>query len=279
MKRIASLLLAAALLCLAACSAPVSADAVPTVVATPAPTAQPTPSPVPTEEPLTEGQQMYLAWQNSAGLGDVYACLAAHRAYENGELDAMMQSGEVAEADVEALANWNGLFCDLYDISLDSILNEADAEILSDNELYIRIVLGLEVKGICFDLPALYQSAQENLLRNGHTVLLAFSSGSQEKIREMLSLYGQISAGSSFAGLDEKLRGDDLGPLEKLYVVNYIFSFNAVNQTCEDPAVTYNGQSMSFSDYSEETQLYANAQAGMEAYLTAHYPISPDDPT
>jgi hypothetical protein len=121
-------------------------------IATPSPTAEPTPTPEPTPEPLTEGQQWYFSWLSSHNRWqlDIYACLMAYRAYENGELDAMIESGEIEKGDIEILNNCNDSYLTgIYKISLDNILYENDVtKLQSSYEAYIKIRKGLSIKSL-----------------------------------------------------------------------------------------------------------------------------------
>lgn len=278
-KLLAVILSAAMLLSLAACAAPAAETttqaAAPSVseAATPSPTEQPTPTPEPTPEPLTEGQQMYFNWLHLKV--DIYACLVAYEAYETGELDSLIANGEISRGAINDLVNYYSLYSEAYEIKLDSILNEPDITNLSDYEVYIKIIKGLEISNLDsldnynIDVIFLYENVQNAILANGNMVEYAFSGA--DKVREMINLYLDIEKEECFLEFDEKMQGDYLNPKEEYYVAEYIFQFDMNNKFYREPTVIYQGEQIGFFEYNKRTGMFNNAQAALRAYLTEQY--------
>lgn len=230
------------------------------------------PTPTKTVEEMTDNQKMYFSWLNSKHRGDVYACAVAYQAYQNGELDSLIESKKIKEKDIKDLERLYSRYNDFYGINIDNILYETDCNKLSDIEIYIKMIKDLPIENYDdIDIVLLYKSLQNNIIKNGDSIISTFPEESREKIEKMQKLYKNITNEEVLKEFEEKIKSGYLDAQAQWYFVENIFMFDANASEYNEPQVIYNGEKMGFIKYNIRTKLYENSKANIEEYLKEKY--------
>lgn len=293
MKKSLSICLAIVLLLsFAACTAaPTVETPAPTLEVTPEPIPSPTPEPTPTPEPeLSEGQKMYFKWiksrsTRSGAAGDIYANLLAVEAYNNGELNELIETGDITEEDIQIMLNWYDSWVDGYSINIESVIHGKHSEDMHPMNYAFNIIKGEKIfldDGFFtthdIDVPGCFATIERqlnNALCNGESLLFAFPEESQERIEYMMGLYKRIHIEEVIAEFHDKLNSGYLNPVERYYLASDIFFFDSYNSFFNDKNVIYEGEEMSFFDYNIKTQFYGNSVIEFYYYINQNHYSEP----
>ncbi len=225
----------------------------------------PTPTvatPTPTEEiiELTIGQQWYFDYMKLKEIGqnDIYAIYQANLALKNGELQSLIESGEIKKEDVRGLEkDYEAIDKNLINIGDDFLTDSYGDRQLSTTEEMLAIFR--EDPITLYTNMDFFNRKINDILRNDYSFASVIpDKESRERVIYITNLFDNIE-GKDVSELDQLLDIDKLSWKEGWYILGYIITERNV------PKIIYNGEESDFfKDYFARTYFCRNTLPKVE---------------